>query len=296
MLKDCHDLPAVRDMLNKAKDILGYDLEELCLNGPEERLSETEVAQPALFVGSLAALEVMKQTHKDIASQPQAVAGLSIGEYAALCAAGVLEFEDGLRLVNLRAQAMKRASEMSPQALGSVAGLDRELLMSLCKQAKARSGIPEESVCEITNTLFPKGFSVAGAKETVEALIALARSNDALQANIVNSGAFHTRLMKPAQDELEAALAAVLPKMKAPRCSIYFNATGARVPPGTPPHVIARLLKMQMTSEIKWFQSMEQMIRDEATEMYEVGPKKQLKAMMKRIDQDAWSKMINVTI
>merc|ERR1711865_1144590 len=122
MLQDVIDKPKVKAMLRSAESILGYDLKDICLNGPEEKLAETRYCQPAMFVACLAALEVLRESKPDVVDRPQAVAGLSLGEYPALVAAGVLTFEDGLQLVNLRAQAMQDATELVPQAMCSVAG------------------------------------------------------------------------------------------------------------------------------------------------------------------------------
>mmetsp|Transcript_20209 Transcript_20209/g.50478 ORF Transcript_20209/g.50478 Transcript_20209/m.50478 type:complete len:560 (-) Transcript_20209:108-1787(-) len=296
MLAGAAKLPAVKDMLAKAEKVLGWNLEELCLKGPEGQLSETKYCQPVMFVAGLAAVEVLREQKRDVVDRVQAVAGLSLGEYTALCAAGVLDFEDGLKLVKLRAEAMQKATEMTPQAMASVAGLDRPTLEKLCKQAREKDSNPN-AVCQIANCLFPAGFSCAGNKSCIDELCKLAMAARALQARAIKTGgAFHSPLMAPAEGELAAAIDDALPKMKPPRCCIYFNLTGKKVNPGTEPKEFVDLMKKQLTGEVLWEQSVKQMIMDQVKDFYETGPLKQLKSMIKRIDQDAFKRTENVSV
>merc|ERR1740121_2281325 len=133
-------------MLEKAKSILGWDLKDLVLNGPEDKLSETRYCQPAMFVACMVELEMMKQNpaQKEAVERPQAVAGISLGEYPALCCAGVLSFEDCLTLVKIRGEAMQKATDIKPQSMCSVAGLDSPVLEKLCKQAIAEDAKTKE--------------------------------------------------------------------------------------------------------------------------------------------------------
>lgn len=226
----------------------------------------------------------------------QAVAGLSLGEYAALVAADVLSFEDGLQLVNLRAQAMQEAIELVPQLQCSVAGLERSKVDRLCAEAlKVAKSEPRE--CKVATCLFPAGFTCSGNKECIEQLCKLAVAQKALQAKpIKTGGAFHSSLMRPAQDALAAALDEVKIKMKPPRCSIYFNATGKMVKAGSNPAQIVDLLKQQLVNEVMWEASVKAMIMDQVRDFYECGPLKQLKAMIKRIDADAFKRTENVGV
>jgi len=225
------------------------------------------------------------------------VAGLSLGEYTAICAAGVLDFEEALKLVKLRAEAMQGATEAVPQCMCSVAGLDRPTLEKLCKEAKAAETASKEPVCQIANVLFPAGFTCAGNKACVDKLCELATKARALQARVIKAGgAFHTPLMKPAQDDLAKAIDKAFPKMKPPRCSIYFNLTGKKVAPGTNPSEFVDLMKKQLTNEVLWEPSIKQMIMDQVKDFYEVGPLKQIKSMIKRIDQDAFKRTENVSV
>jgi len=297
MLKSCIDMPAVKAMLSKAEKVLGWDLKELCLNGPEAKLQETKYCQPAMFVAGLCAVEVMRDQKRETVERCQAVAGLSLGEYTALCAAGVLNFEDALTLVKLRAEAMQSATEQTAQCMCSVAGLDRPTLEKLCKQARTEDKSVKEPVCQIANVLFPAGFTCAGTKSTIDKLCTLAQKARALQAKVIKTGgAFHCPLMQPAADKLGQALDEALPKMQPPRCCVYFNITGKRVLPGTDPSTFIGLIKQQLTSEVLWEQTIKQMIMDQVKDFYECGPLKQLKSMLKRIDQDAFKRTENISV
>merc|ERR1719443_243464 len=143
MLADVKDIPAVKDMLVKAKKILGYDLLELCLTGPEAKLEETKYCQPAMFVAGLAGVEKLRMEKPEAVERAQAMAGLSLGEYTALTAAGVFTFEDGLKLVKLRGEAMHEATMSGNQGMLSVAGLDRADLTELCTRAQKSAGAGE---------------------------------------------------------------------------------------------------------------------------------------------------------
>jgi len=295
MLQGVKDLPQVADMLAKATSILGYDLLELCLTGPEEKLAETKYCQPAMFVGGLAGVCKLRSEKGKVADSPRCVAGLSLGEYTALCAAGVLSFEDGLRLVKLRGEAMQEAAQVGKQAMLSVAGLDQDVLEKCCKDAEKKQG--KGAVCRIANALFPKGFSCAGTEAAVNELKTLAEQKGALQAKLLKTGgAFHTSLMQPAQERLQKALEEVYPSMQPPTCAIYMNVTGKPLAPGTDPKEILELLKKQLVSPVLWSTSVQAMIKDGITEFYECGPQKQIKAMMKRIDNKVWNKTTSMEV
>lgn len=296
MLKDVMERPAIKSMLERAAEILHWDPRELCLKGPEEKLAETEFCQPLMYLAGLAALEILKEFKPEVHERPQAVAGLSLGEYTAIVAAGVLGWEDGLRLVKLRGEAMQKATELVPQAMCSVAGLDRGRVDRLCADAQAADPTPG-AVCQVANVLFPAGFACAGTRRAVEKLCELATAAKALQARIIKTGgAFHTPLMKPAADQLCEALDNLLDRMQPPRCAIYFNLTGKRVPPGADPATFIELIKMQLTHEVLWEPTVRGMIMDGIKDFYEVGPLKQIKAMIKRIDQDAFKRTENISV
>lgn len=292
MLETVKDNVKVKEMIATARAVLGYDILEVCLKGPEEKLEETSVCQPAMFMAGMAGLEKLRDSRPEAVERPGAVAGLSLGEYTALCAAGVFTFEEGMELVKVRGAAMAEAAKSRPQAMLSVAGLEQQQLEDICKQ-QAKGG----EVCQIANILFPKGFSCAGTAPAIMKLKEAAEKAGALQARLLKtSGGFHTDLMKPAQVKLEEALQRLLPKMQPPKCDIYMNFTGKKIKAGTPPSEIVPLLAKQLCSAVLWEPSVRLMMKDGLTEFYEVGPMKQLKAMMKRIDQSAWSSTTNVDV
>lgn len=295
MLDGVKEIQAVKDMLEKARSILDYDLLELCLNGPEEKLAQTRYCQPAMFVAALAGVEKLRTDRPRAAEKPRAVAGLSLGEYTALCAAGVLQFDDALKLVKLRGEAMQDAAAEGEQLMLSVAGLDKEKLSAFCKQARDKAG--GQATCQIANELFPKGYACGGSGEAIRTLEKLVLDGGALQAKVLKtSGAFHTPLMSSAQDRLNAALDEVLPKMSPPSCDIVMNVTGDIIPAGTEPSTIIENLKKQLTQAVLWEKSIQLMIKEGIVEFYEIGPMKQLKAMMKRTNPEVWKTTVNVDV
>lgn len=294
MLAGVKDLPAVQALLPDANEILGYDLLDLCITGPEEKLAETKYCQPAIFLAGIAGVEKLRSENPECVERAKVLAGLSLGEYTALCVAGVMSFQDGLRLVKLRGEAMQEAASIGSQAMLSVVGLERTMLEDLCREALAAE---EGAVCQIANCLFTNGFAVGGTEAAVHRLKSAAESAGALQCKLLKtSGAFHTPLMKPAQDRLSAALDELLPTMQPPRYTVWMNATAEPVRPGTSPAVIVENLKSQLTSPVLWDTSCMAMIEDGVTDFFEVGPMKQVKAMMKRINMNAWKKMVNVEV
>jgi len=191
---------------------------------------------------------------------------------------------------------MQEATNRVPQAMCSVAGLDRAKVDKLCEDAKATDDHPDAE-CKVANHLFPSGFTCAGTKTAVDKLCQLAQAAKALQAKVIKAGgAFHTGLMRPAQDELSRAIDEFSEKMSPPRCSIYFNLTGKRVKEGSDPAVFVELMKMQLTNEVMWEPTIKAMIMDGVKDFYEVGPLKQLKSMLKRIDADAFKRCENVSV
>jgi len=295
MLAGVKDIPAVSSMLSKANDILGFDVLELCLKGPEDKLEETQYCQPVMFIAGMAGLEKLRSQREEAVTRFQVCAGLSLGEYTALCAAGVFSFEDGLKLVKLRGAAMSEAANIGSQSMVSVAGLEKTKIQELCAEAAKSEG--SQAVCQIANELFPKGVSCAGTTPAITKLKEIAESAGALQAKVLKTkGAFHTSLMEPARQKLGKALDDALPRMKPPETTVYMNCTSMPLRPGTNPSVIVNLLKKQLTSPVLWEASVRNMIKEGVYEFYEVGPNKQLKAMMKRIDSKVWGSTSNVDV
>jgi len=304
MLKEHVDKKVVKDMLTTAEEILGWDPKDICLNGPEATISATRYCQPLMYIAGLVAREVLKETKPEVYERPMAVAGLSLGEYCAIVAAGVMTFEDGLRLVQIRADAMQKAVELVPQTMCSVAGLDRAKIDRLCEEARkyeneeaGKQGKTADAECKVANLLFPSGFTCGGTKMAVDKLCELAMKAKALQARVIKAGgAFHTRLMMPAQEELAKAIDEIADRMQPPTSAIYFNVTGKRVPAGADPATFIELMKMQLTNEVLWEPSIKAMIMDGAKDFFECGPLKQIKSMIKRIDADAFKRTENISV
>lgn len=283
----------VKEMLAVANRILDFDVLQVCLNGPEQLLEQVTYAHPAIYVASMAGVEKLREERSDAVESPGAVAGLSLGEYSALTVAGVFDFETGLQLVKQRAAWIAEASADPPQMMLSVAGIDKARLAELCAEAQQKAG----GLCIVSSEFFPKGCTCSGSSAAIEEVKQLADKNGALQTKILAvSGALHTAYMKPAKEKLEAALMAVLPNMRPPRCDVYMNCTGRVLPAGTDPKKIVPLLCDQLTSPVLWETSIRNMIASGITEFYEAGPMKQLKSMMKRIDAEMWNRTTNIEV
>merc|ERR1740130_2362246 len=191
---------------------------------------------------------------------------------------------------------MQKATQIRPQAMCSVAGLDRLTLEKCIKEALALKADPDP-VCQIANLLFPGGFTVAGTKNTITELCKIATKARALQARVIKAGgAFHTPLMEPAAKALGDAIDEMFPKMEPPRCAIYFNITGKKCSAGTDPKDFVEHMKKQLVNEVQWEGTIKQMIMDGVKDFYEVGPLKQIKSMIKRIDQDAFKRTENIAV
>jgi len=281
------------EMLQEASEILGWDIMKLCAEGPEEKLEDTLHCQPVMYMAGLVAVEKLRKQNKEAVTRCKVVAGLSLGEYTAMVVAGVLPWQDGLRLVMKRARAMQDAANASPQGMCSCAGLDESTVQESCKEAEAKKG----GVCQIANYLFPKGFSISGNKETVEEFKTIAEGKKALQARLIKtSGAFHTKLMDPAKAALTEALSEVRGRMQKPRCKLMQNVTGEEFPETSKPEGVADSLAVQVTSSVKWEQTCTRLAAMGIKEAYELGPNKQLKSMMKRTDQELWKSTTNVEV
>lgn len=295
MLKDAAALPAVQSMLRQAEDILGYDVLDLCLNGPEDKLQNTLYCQPAMYIAGLAAVEQLRTSNPAAAARPRCVAGLSLGEYTALTVAGVFTFADGLRLVHTRASAMQEAAELRSQAMISCAGIDEAKIETYCAQAVKESG--EGEVCQVSNHLFPKGVSIGGTAAAVQRCFELCEGGGAMQVKMLKTGGgFHTPLMDPARAKLAQALADLQPRISSPTCAVYMNVTAQAIGPSTPANVIVELLAKQLTSPVQWTRSMRILAEDCPAKIYECGPQKQLRAMLKRISPQAFQRAEGVEV
>lgn len=259
-----------RNLFLEADRILGFSLSEIMFRGSAEELKQTKVTQPALFVHSIATLRC-KQS-----SQPQAVAGHSLGEFSALVANGTLHFEDGLRLVFARAMAMQAACEAAPGTMAAILGLDNETVEKVC------AGI--DGIVVPANYNCPGQLVISGAVEAVQLgmqKLTEAGAKRALQLEV--GGAFHSPLMEPARKELAQAIMDT--QFQTPACPVYQNVTAT---PETDPQVIKQNLIDQLTGAVRWTQTVERMVADGFTTFTEVGGSgKVLSGLIKKVHRDA---------
>jgi len=268
-------LPSVRALYDRAADVLGYDLAQLCFEGPAEKLDSTVCSQPALFVTSLAALESLKAESPDVVLSCEAAAGLSLGEYTAMVLAGVMEFEDGLALVQKRGAAMQEASDATLGGMVSVLGLERVEVERLCREAA------DGETLEVANLLCPGNVVVSGTVAACERAAELAPSMGAMKAvPLAVAGAFHTEIMRPADERLAAALADV--PMQRPKIPVVSN-VDAR--PHDDPEEIRDLLIRQVLCPVRWEDSMRYLLAEGFDQFYEVGPGRVLRGLLRRVDR-----------
>jgi [acyl-carrier-protein] S-malonyltransferase len=286
MAKDlCASSPAAKGLFDRASAILGYDLLALCAEGPKERLDTTAASQPAIYVASLAAVEAMKERGGASAAAVAAAdvaAGLSLGEYTALAFAGAFSFEDGLKLVQLRGQAMQAAADAARSGMVSVIGLDSDKVAELCAAATAQVG--EDKAVRIANYLCPGNYAVSGSIEGCEAVEALGKPQfkARMTVRLAVAGAFHTPYMQPAVARLEAALAST--PISAPRIPVVSNVDAE---PHSDPDAIRALLARQVVSPVLWEATVKTLLGRGTAKAYEVGPGKVIAGIVKRIDKAA---------
>jgi [acyl-carrier-protein] S-malonyltransferase len=262
--------PAARELFETANQILGFRITDLMFSGTEEDLKQTRVTQPAIFLHSVIAARCMGN-----AFQPDMTAGHSLGEFSALVASGALGFEDGLRLVVSRANAMQEACELRPSTMAAILGLDDAVVEQIC------SGI--DDVVVPANYNCPGQIVISGTMEGVktacEKLMA-AGAKRALPLNV--GGAFHSPLMEPARQKLAAAIDATT--FSKPVCPVYQNVNAL---PSSDPAVIRKNLVDQLTAPVRWTQTIQHMVADGAVVFTEVGPGKVLQGLVKKISREA---------
>ena len=244
-------LPNVRRLYDRAAEVLGYDLAKLCFEGPAEDLDSTVYSQPAIFVTSLAALESLRAESPDVVLACEATAGLSLGEYAAMVFAGVMEFEDGLTLVQRRGVAMQEAADATPSGMVSILGLEPVEVEALCE--KARHG----EILKIANLLCPANIVISGSQGACERAAEMAQSFGAMKAvPLAVAGAFHTEIMRPADQRCAEALADV--PMQKPRIPVISNVDAL---PHDDPEEIRQILVRQILQPVRWEDSMRYLLR-----------------------------------
>lgn len=270
MGKDLYDgSDEARAMFEQANDILGFRITDLMFSGTDEDLRQTKVTQPAIFLHSVILAHTLGEGFN-----PDMVAGHSLGEFSALVAAGALSFEDGLRLVSKRAQAMQRACEKEPSTMAAIIGLPDETVEGVL------AGIYEVVVPANYNS--PGQLVISGSEKGIEIACELLKQAGAKRALPLKvGGAFHSPLMEPARVELAEAISQTT--VNIPRCPVYQNVDGL---PGQDPEKIKQNLIAQLTSPVRWTQIMEHMIADGATTFVEVGPGTVLQGLVKKLNRE----------
>ncbi len=275
-------LPAARQLYEQADEILGFRLSRLCFEGPAAELDTTAVSQPAIFVTSLAALELLRSENPQAAESCALAAGLSLGEYTALVFAGALSFADGLRVVKRRGEAMQQASDATPSGMVSLLLLDREKVESIRDRAAATGYI------QIANYLCPGNLALSGEKAACEAAAELAAAEGGKAVPLAVARAFHTKLMKPADERLAEALASVT--ISRPRIPVLSNVDAQS---HDDPEVIRQNLVRQVVSPVRWEDSMRSLLGEGVSQFFEIGPGKVLRGLLKRIDRKVDCQTVN---
>ncbi|MBT8324931.1 MAG: ACP S-malonyltransferase [Winogradskyella sp.] len=259
-----------QELFEQANEILGFHITDVMFEGTAEQLKETKVTQPAIFLHSV----ILAKTLGD-SFQPQMVAGHSLGEFSALVANGSLSFEDGLKLVSQRAQAMQKACEVKPSTMAAVLGLDDDIVEKICATT--------EGIVVAANYNCPGQLVISGEVDAINKACESLKEEGARRALVLPvGGAFHSPLMEPAREELAAAIEATT--FNTPNCPIYQNVTANAV---TDADAIRANLISQLTAPVRWTQSVQQMISDGATKFIEVGPGNVLQGLVKKIDRSA---------
>ncbi len=271
MGKDLYDSnEQCKEMFEKANEILGFSITDIMFNGTDEQLKQTNVTQPAIFLHSVI---LAKALGADF--QPDMVAGHSLGEFSALVAAGAMDFEDGLRLVAARANAMQKACEAVPSTMAAIIGLDDEIIEKTCAEI-SEVVVPANYNC-------PGQLVISGSMEGIEKACAALKAAGAKRALPLKvGGAFHSPLMEPARVELAAAIEKT--NIKSPVCPIYQNVNAQ---PMTDPAQIKENLIAQLTAPVKWTQISKAMVADGADTFIEVGPGQVLQGLVKKVKADA---------
>ena len=269
MGKDLYDAyPQARAMMQRANEVLGFDLTEVMFEGTDEALRQTRVTQPAIFLHSIVAGRLMTTLHPDM------VAGHSLGEFSALVAAEALHWEDGLRLVSQRAQAMQEACELQLGTMAAVLALADDKVVEVCGSI--------EDVVVAANFNCPGQVVISGSVSGVDVACKALKEAGAKRAlKLPVGGAFHSPLMQPAAERLQAAIMATT--FHAPKCPVYQNVSAKAE---MDKDIIQRQVLEQLTSPVRWTQSVQQMIADGATAFYEFGPGDVLKGLIRKINPE----------
>jgi [acyl-carrier-protein] S-malonyltransferase len=269
MGKDLYEnSPMAKELFEKANEILGFRITDLMFEGTDEDLKQTKVTQPAIFLHSVILAKTLGE-----AFQPEMTAGHSLGEFSALVAAGAMNFEDGLRLVSQRAQAMQKACEIEPSTMAAIVGLEDAIVEEVCESI--------DEVVVAANYNCPGQLVISGSIAGVDKACELLTEKGAKRAlKLPVGGAFHSPLMEPARTELAAAIEAT--EFNTPVCPVYQNVNAQAV---TDPATIKENLVAQLTAPVRWTQTVQNMIADGVTSFTEVGPGKVLQGLVKKVDR-----------
>ncbi len=264
---------AAKALFEKANDILGFRISDMMFSGTDEQLKQTNVTQPAIFIHSVIAFKTLAE------AKPDMVAGHSLGEFSALVANGTLTFEDALKLVSIRANAMQKACEIKPGGMAAVLALADDIVERICAEIKAETG----EVVVAANYNCPGQLVISGSVEGINIACERMKAAGAKRALVLPvGGAFHSPLMASAKDKLAAAIANTT--FNTPNCPVYQNVVAKAV---TDPTEIKQNLEAQLTGAVRWTQSVEAMVADGAINFTEVGPGKVLQGLVQKIYREA---------
>jgi [acyl-carrier-protein] S-malonyltransferase len=280
MGKDHYEKSAfAKKLFEQANEVLGFRISDVMFNGTEEDLKQTNVTQPAVFLHSIIAFRSIDN------ARPDMVAGHSLGEFSALVANGTLSFDDALKLVAVRAKAMQKACEIQPSTMAAVLALDDEKVEEICKQVQAETG----EVVVPANYNCPGQLVISGSVKGVEIACEKMKEAGAKRALILPvGGAFHSPLMLPAKQELEAAIKSI--SFHQPTCAVYQNVVAKAV---IDKEEIKHNLIDQLTGAVRWTQSVQSMIANGGSKFTEVGPGKVLQGLIVKIDKKAVTEGVN---
>jgi [acyl-carrier-protein] S-malonyltransferase len=269
----CHDLflkyDTIKPLFTKAEEILEYDISKIMFEGSKEELTQTKVTQPAIFIHSMAILKILGKSFK-----PDCVAGHSLGEFSALVASGVLNYEDGLKLVSIRAKAMQKSCEKTNGTMAAILALENNIIEEICEEV--------QGIVVAANYNCPGQVVISGELSAVKTACEKLSEAGARRALLLPvGGAFHSELMIHAKDELSSAINQT--SFNTPICPIYQNVNGK-------PEILVEKIKenliSQLTSPVKWTQSINKMLEDGCRDFIEIGPGKVLQGLIKKINRD----------
>ncbi len=272
-------VPEARQLFEQASDVLGYDLLDVCVNGPTEKLNSTIYSQPALFVTSLAAVESLRCQSPEIVQSCAFTAGLSLGEYTAMVFAGAMDFETGLKVVQRRGQAMQDAADAVKSGMVSILGLETEQVAELCAIARGQGDADE--VLQIANYLCPGNIACSGHLSACQRLTELANQAGAMKVvPLAVAGAFHTPLMTPAIEPLREVLSNA--EFAQPRIPVISNVDAV---PHKNGEDARKILVEQVVSPVRWEESIHYLAEQGVSQYYELGPGRVLRGLIRRINR-----------